>query len=74
MRDQVAIFAARMNSQFEVSHSADINTDFYYSKHIPASRRPDKIYSFLGVGPGRFNLAIASAFCGDLRRGAEESL
>ena len=59
MRDQVAIFAARMNSQFEVSHSADINTDFYYSKHIPASRRLDKIYSFLGVGPGRFNLGIA---------------
>ncbi len=59
LRDQVAVLIARLNSQFEVSHSADINTDFYYSKHIPASRRGDKHYSYIGFGPGRFNMAIA---------------
>jgi hypothetical protein len=59
MRDRVAILTARMNSQLELSYSADINTDFYYSKHIPASRRWEKAYSFLGFGPGRFNLGIA---------------
>lgn len=59
MRDQVAILTARLNSQLEVSHSADINTDFYYSKHIPPNRRWDKIYTYVAFGPGRFNMAIA---------------
>ena len=58
-RDQVEVFAARLRSEYEVSYSADINTDFYYSKHIPASRRSEKKYSYIGFGPGRFNLAIA---------------
>lgn len=58
-RDQVEVFAARLQSEFEVGYSADINTDFYYSKHIPSNRRSEKHYSYLGFGPGRFNLAIA---------------
>lgn len=58
LRDQVAVLSARLNSQYEVSHSADINTDFYYSRHIPANRRFEKHNSYLGFGPGRFNMAI----------------
>lgn len=59
LRDQVEVFVARLQTQFDESHSADINTDFYYSKHIPASRRFEKHYSYVAFGPGRFNLAIA---------------
>jgi hypothetical protein len=59
MRDQVEVFVARVQSQLEVSHSADINTDFYYSKHIPSNRRFDKNHSYVAFGPNRFNLSIS---------------
>ncbi|MCG8600753.1 MAG: hypothetical protein MI807_11470 [Verrucomicrobiales bacterium] len=58
LRDQLPIFAARLESQFELSHSKDINTDFYYSRHIPANRRNEKNYSYVAFGPGRFNFAV----------------
>lgn len=58
LRDQVPVFVARLETQLELSHSKDINTDFYYSKHIPRNRRNDKIYTYLGFGPDRFNLGI----------------
>jgi hypothetical protein len=59
MRDQVEVFVARVQSQLEVSHSADINTDFYYSKHIPSNRRNEKNHSYVAFGPNRFNLSIS---------------
>jgi hypothetical protein len=59
MRDQAEVFVARVQSQLEVSHSADINTDFYYSKHIPSNRRFEKHHSYVAFGPNRFNLSIS---------------
>lgn len=59
MRDQVEVFVARVRSQLEVSYSADINTDFHYSKHIPSNRRGEKHHGYVAFGPNRFNLAIA---------------
>jgi len=59
MRDQAEIFVARVQSQLEVSHSADINTDFCYSKHIPSNRRSEKNHSYVAFGPNRFNLSIS---------------
>jgi len=59
MRDQAEIFRARVGSQLEVSHSADINTDFCYSKHIPSHRRSETNHSYVAFGPNRFNLSIS---------------
>lgn len=58
MLDQAVIFKARMLSEFEKSESKDINTEFFYSKHIPANRRATTLSGTIAFGPNRFNLGI----------------